>query len=121
MITGGVRSETRTVLVSGIARFPELSTAQYVIRYVPEREVFTVPDLVTVQVKLVSARHVAPGSVNTLPRAIFIVDAPERVITGFERFDEIPRERNILSRFNDTHIGAVVVMVSPFFERISLT
>jgi len=49
------------------------------------------------------------------------VEAPERVITGFERFDEIPRERNILSRFNDTHIGAVVVMVSPFFERISLT
>ena len=43
-----------------------------------------------------------------------MVDAPERVMIGFERFDEIPRDTKILVRLSATPIGTLVVIVSPF-------
>jgi len=52
---------------------------------------------------------------------MFIVEAPESVIVGFKKFDDIPRDTKILVRLSDVPIGTLDVIVSPFWERRVLT
>ncbi len=58
---------------------------------------------------------------NILPSPMFIVEAPESVIVGFKKFDDIPRDTKILVRLSDVPIGTLDVIVSPFWERRVLT
>jgi len=81
VITGAVVSTTFTVLVTGVASFPDASLAVYVMVYVPTVLVSTDPDESTVAVPEASDT-VAPASEYNDPSSTVTVASPVSVITG---------------------------------------